>query len=178
MFNAQAAKAVTLPSVSATWPEPVARVAAVLERAGLEARIEAFVEPTETAADAARAVGAELGQIVKTLLFMCDGRAAVALVPGDRRADAKKIARLVGATRATIAGPAEVLEITGFEPGAVAPFPLPNVWHVLIDRSLLMHDEVWVGAGSTSHLAALEPQDLASLSRAQAADLVSDDTYT
>ena len=49
------------------------------------------------------------------------------MVPGDRRADSEKIARAAGATFARIAGPEEVAEATGFDPGAVAPFPLPKV---------------------------------------------------
>lgn len=162
--------------MEAPWPVPVERVAAVLRRAGVEARIEAFVEPTPTARDAARAAGCDLQQIVKSIVFVCDGRAAVALVPGDRRADRHKVARLTGAARARPATPDEVLAITGFEAGAVAPFPLPHVWHVFVERLMLVHDEVWIGAGSRTHLAALAPQDLVSLSRAQVADLVSDDT--
>jgi prolyl-tRNA editing enzyme YbaK/EbsC (Cys-tRNA(Pro) deacylase) len=158
------------------WPEPVERVAAVLRSRGVEARLEAFTTPTPTAADAARAVGCELGQIVKSLVFDCDGRAAVAMVPGDRRADPHKVAAAAGAAVARVAGPAEVERVTGFAPGAVAPFPLPNVWHVFIEQLLLGRDVVWVGAGSSSHLAALSPADLMTLSRAQPADLVEDDT--
>ena len=54
------------------WPEPVARVAEVLMRSGVDARVEEFPEGTRTAQDAATAVGCKLGQIVKSLLFECD----------------------------------------------------------------------------------------------------------
>jgi prolyl-tRNA editing enzyme YbaK/EbsC (Cys-tRNA(Pro) deacylase) len=57
-----------------TWPEPVERVSAYLAQMGVEARIEEFPEGTPTAADAARAVGCKLGQIVKSLVFDCGGR--------------------------------------------------------------------------------------------------------
>ena len=158
----------------ADWPEPVERVSRFLASAGAEARLEEFPGGTPTAQDAASAVGSELGQIVKSLVFQCDGRPVVVMVPGDRRADAGKVAAAVGAERARVARPAEVEAATGFEPGAVAPFPLTRVDRVLIDRSLLAHDLVWVGAGSTRHMAGLAPEELVRLARAQATDAVED----
>ena len=154
------------------WPEPVERVASFLRDAGAEARVEEFRQGTPTAEDAARAVGCELGQIVKSLVFECDGRPVVALVPGDRRADPAKVARAAGCDRARVASADRVAEVTGFEPGAVAPFPLPDVERALIERRLLAHEVVWVGAGSTRHMAGLAPTELARLARAEPADLL------
>jgi prolyl-tRNA editing enzyme YbaK/EbsC (Cys-tRNA(Pro) deacylase) len=94
------------------------------------------------------------------------------LVPGDRRADSAKVAAAVGATTARVARPPEVEAATGFEPGAVAPFPLPRVSRVLIDRNLLGHERVWVGAGSPRHMAGLAPAELVRLARAQPMDAV------
>lgn len=163
--------------VRATWPEPVERVAAYLREAGAEARLEQLESGTATAEDAAGAAGCTLAQIVKSLVLVCDGRPVLAMIPGDRRADVDKIARAAGAAEARIARPAEVEEATGFGPGAVAPFPLPNIGLVLIDQSLLSHDVVWIGAGSTTHIAALNPGVLARLSRAESVDAVQDATY-
>jgi prolyl-tRNA editing enzyme YbaK/EbsC (Cys-tRNA(Pro) deacylase) len=154
------------------WPEPVERVAAYLRAAGAEARVEEFRDGTPTAEDAAAAVGCALPQIVKSLVFECDGRPVVAMVPGDRRASSRKVARAAGGRRARVAGPELVRTATGFEPGAVAPFPLPRVDRVLLDRSLLAHETVWVGAGSPRHLAALAPAELVRLARAQPVDTV------
>lgn len=156
------------------WPEPVERVATYIREAGAEARVEEFAERTPTAADAARAVGCAESQIVKSLVLECDGRALVALVPGNRRADTAKIARAAGCARAAVAGRAQVREATGFEPGAVAPFPLPAVDRVFMERTLLAHDVVWIGAGSPNHLAALAPGELMRLSRAETIDAVED----
>jgi prolyl-tRNA editing enzyme YbaK/EbsC (Cys-tRNA(Pro) deacylase) len=158
--------------VEAAWPEPVERVAAYLREAGAEVRLEELESPTATAEDAARAAGSPLAQIVKSIVVVCDDRAVMALVPGDRRADLDKIARAANAAAARIATAAEVQASTGFAPGAVAPFPLPNVELVLIDQGLLAHDTVWIGAGSPSHLAALSPGDLARLARARPIDAV------
>jgi len=115
-----------------------------------------------------------LTQIVKSLVFDCDGRAVVALVPGTRRADPRKVASAAGCERARVAGPDRVREVTGFEAGAVAPFPLPRVERVLIDPRLLRHERVWIGAGSAKHLASLPPSELVRLSRAQPVDVSAD----
>jgi len=158
--------------VVAAWPEPVERVSSFLREAGAEARIEEFSDGTPTAADAAAAVGCELGQIVKSLVLVCDGRPVVALVPGDRRADPAKVARAAGTESARVASPEEVQEATDFEPGAVAPFPLPRVETVLIERTLLEHRIVWAGAGSAKHMVGLAPVELERLARARPMDVV------
>jgi len=159
------------------WPEPVQRVATFLRDAQAEARLEEFPRGTATAEAAAKAVGAEVAQIVKSLVFICDRVPVLVLVPGDRRADPQKIARAVGAGTARVAARDEVVAATGFAPGAVAPFPLPGVTQALIDRTLLANDFVWVGAGSERHVARLRPAELARLTQARQMDAVAARTY-
>ena len=109
----------------AAWPEPVERVAAVLRDRAVESRLEEFPEGTPTASAAARAVGCDLPQIVKSLVFVCDGamgaraRAGAIAAPTRRRWRPPRCPR-----GARVARPEEVVDATGFEPGAVAPFPL------------------------------------------------------
>jgi prolyl-tRNA editing enzyme YbaK/EbsC (Cys-tRNA(Pro) deacylase) len=158
--------------VEKTWPEAVERVTSYLRDAGAEVRVEEFKDGTPTAQAAARAVGCDLGQIVKSLVFQCDGSPVVVMVPGDRRADSEKVAQAAGCRAARIAGSEEVADATGFEPGAVAPFPLPRVERVFIERTLLSHHVVWIGAGSDKHMAALSPAELVRLSRARPMDVV------
>lgn len=153
------------------WPESVERVAAVLRERGVQARLEEFEDGTHSAREAARAAGCELEQIVKSLVFVCDGLPVLALLPGDRRADAAKVAVAAKAGYARVAKPEEVVGATGFEPGAVAPFPAPRVGTVLLDRALLRHEIVWAGAGSPRHIMGLSPVELARVTRAIAADL-------
>jgi prolyl-tRNA editing enzyme YbaK/EbsC (Cys-tRNA(Pro) deacylase) len=159
------------------WPVPVERVAVFLREAKVEARVEEFAEGTPTAEDAARAAGCALAQIVKSLVFLCDGRPVLVMIPGDRRADSAKIAASAGCERAKIAGAEAVVEATGFDPGAVAPFPLPRIDTVLVDHALLAHDVVWVGAGSSRHMAVLTPDDLVRLTQARAVDAVAENAY-
>jgi prolyl-tRNA editing enzyme YbaK/EbsC (Cys-tRNA(Pro) deacylase) len=152
----------------------VERVASFLRDAKAEARVEEFAEGTPTAEDAALAAGCALGQIVKSLVFLCDGRPVLVMVPGDRRADSAKVATAAGCDRAKIAGADDVIKATGFDPGGVAPFPLPGVETVFVDHALLAHDVVWVGAGSSRHMAVLAPDDLVRLTRARAIDAVTE----
>jgi prolyl-tRNA editing enzyme YbaK/EbsC (Cys-tRNA(Pro) deacylase) len=159
------------------WPEPVERVSSFLRESGAEARIHEFPDGTPTAQDAAAAVGCDLDQIVKSLVLICDERPVVALVPGDRRGDPAKIASALAASSARVATADEVEKATGFTPGAVAPFPLPEVDAVLMDKALYRHQVVWAGAGSSRHILGISPSELGRLARARPMDVVTDRTY-
>jgi prolyl-tRNA editing enzyme YbaK/EbsC (Cys-tRNA(Pro) deacylase) len=163
--------------VVGSWPEPVERVSSFLRESGAEARIQEFPEGTPTAQAAAEATGCELAQIVKSLVFICDERPVVALVPGDRRCDPGKVAAAVEASSARVAKPPEVEQATGFGPGGVAPFPLPKVEAVLMERSFFEHTIVWAGAGSSQHMVGISPTELGRLSRARPMDVVAAETY-
>ena len=95
---------------------------------------------------------------------------------GTPTADAAKIAQAAGSPFARIAGTEEVNDATGFEPGAVAPFPLPRVATVFIERTLLAQPVLWIGAGSSNHMASLTPTELLRLSRARPMDAVDEAT--
>ena len=157
------------------WPEPVERVADYLRTVAVESRVEEFPAGTLTAEDAAKAVGCDLSQIVKPLVFVCDGKPVLVMIGGDRRADRAKIEAAVPCDKAKIAGPDEVRSATGFDPGAVAPFPLPEIQTILVDNELLLHEVVWTGAGSHQHVLAIAPTDLVRLTRARSVDAVAED---
>ena len=70
-----------------SWPDPVERVAVFLRASGAESRLEEFTSAAASAQGAAEAIGCDLDQIVKSLVFICGDRPVLALVPGDRRAD-------------------------------------------------------------------------------------------
>jgi prolyl-tRNA editing enzyme YbaK/EbsC (Cys-tRNA(Pro) deacylase) len=154
------------------WPEPVERVARELRAAAAEATIQEFPHGTPTAEAAAKAIGCSLDQIVKSIVFVAGRSYLVALVPGDRRADAVSVAKAADVPEVRVATAAEVVDATGFEPGAVSPFPLPRVHEVLMERTLLQHPKVWFGAGTPTHMAALAPGELQRIAEAKTADLV------
>jgi Cys-tRNA(Pro) deacylase len=151
-------------------PEAVARVARFLSEARAEARLQEFRSGTPTADAAAEAVGCELDQIVKSLVFLCDERPILVMVPGSRRADPRKIAAAAEASSAKIAPPAVVKETTGYHVGGVAPFALRRIETVFIDHGLLAWKLVWTGAGSDRHMAGITPGELVRLTRARSID--------
>ena len=90
-----------------SWPEPVERVAVFLRASGAESRLEEFTSAAASAQGAAEAIGCDLDQIVKSLVFICGDRPVLALVPGDRRADPAKVGgrrRRDGGARGAAAG--------------------------------------------------------------------------
>lgn len=143
--------------------DPVARVEAFLGERGLADGIVHFAESTKTAQLAADAMGCELGQIAKSLVFVVDGTPVLALVAGDRKGDAKAIARELGAGKARFADEGTVLAETGYPAGAVSPFDLPAELPVLVDESLQRFDVVYPAAGSASSMVRLTVRQLVDL---------------
>lgn len=142
-----------LPSATRRW----------LERCGdfdPEADIRIFPTETRTAIDAARAVGCEPSQIVKSLVFEVDGEAVVALVPGDRRLATARLAEAAGGKKARRASLNRVREATGFAAGGTPPFGHAHPLRVFADRALRRHDLVWAAAGAPTTVFPITLEDL------------------
>jgi prolyl-tRNA editing enzyme YbaK/EbsC (Cys-tRNA(Pro) deacylase) len=124
------------------------RVIDTLEAHGLDAAVRDMPGSTRTAQDAAAAVGCEVGQIVKSLVFACeDGRTVLVLASGANRVDVERLARELGSP-VSMADPGAVRETTGYAIGGVAPVGLPDDVPVLMDEDLLRFDTVWAAAGT------------------------------
>ena len=149
----------------------VARVTDAARAAGVDISVERFPEGTRTAADAARAVGCQVGQIVKSLVFMADARPVVALVSGANRVDLGRLATATGATEARRADGDEARAATGFAIGGVPPFGHASQVAVVIDRDLLAFDRVWAAAGLPDAVFAIAPDDLLRASGGTIADV-------
>jgi prolyl-tRNA editing enzyme YbaK/EbsC (Cys-tRNA(Pro) deacylase) len=149
----------------------VARVVSAAREAGLEIEVERFPEGTRTAADAARAVGCEVAQIVKSLVFVADGRPLIALVSGANRVDPSRVASAIGAADVRKADGDEARGATGFAIGGVPPFGHATPVAVLLDRDLLDHERLWAAAGLPDAVFAIEPGDLLRVSGATPVDL-------
>jgi prolyl-tRNA editing enzyme YbaK/EbsC (Cys-tRNA(Pro) deacylase) len=146
----------------------------VLEAArahGLELEVREFPEGTTTAADAARAVGCDLDQIVKSLVFMADGRPVLVLTSGGNRVDLAKVGRQVGAGRVRKADANQARTATGFSIGGTPPFGHPAPLAVLIDRDLTRFGEVWAAAGTPRHVFPITPPDLVRASGGNVCDV-------
>lgn len=139
-------------------PKASQRVVAAAEQLGLSIDVLVFPEGTKTAAEAASAVGCELGQIVKSLVFMADETPLVALIPGDRRLDEQLLAHAAVVSHVRRAALEEVRTATGFAAGGTPPFghDVP-VWAA---RSLSRHDELYAAAGTPTTVFRIGYQEL------------------
>ncbi|MDP1819306.1 MAG: YbaK/EbsC family protein [Acidimicrobiales bacterium] len=141
----------------------VARVAAAAERLGVPVEPSEFPAGTRTAADAAAALGCDVAQIVKSLVFVLDGAPVMALVSGANRLDEARLAVALGGTQVACADADAVRDATGFAIGGVAPFGHPSSLPTAIDEDLLDHVVVWAAAGTPNHVFPLSPGDLVQL---------------
>ena len=139
--------------------------------AGLEPDVRRFPEGTKTAEAAARAVGCDIGQIVKSLVFIADGAPVVALTSGANRADPKRLASLTGASGVHRADPEQARLATGFAIGGTPPFGYPEPLTILLDRDLLAYEVLWAAAGTPDTVFPITPADLVRTSGAAVADV-------
>jgi Cys-tRNA(Pro) deacylase len=134
-------------------------VAAAAER-GLRVEVRHFPDGTRTAADAAAAIGVDVGQIVKSLVFTVDGRLVLAYVSGANQLDEAKLAAAAGGAACARADASAVREATGYAIGGVPPFGHATALPIFIDPDLLQYDEVWAAAGTPHDVFGIEPHRL------------------
>lgn len=149
------------------------RVKAALEVAGLASEVRE-TELARTAEDAARAIGCDVDQIAKSIIFRGEtsGEAMLFLTAGGNRVDAEKAANLAGEALGK-ADAALVRSQTGFAIGGVAPVGHLNPIRSFLDPRLTEFPQVWAAAGTPHHVFAIEPADLERLTGAQTADFTS-----
>jgi prolyl-tRNA editing enzyme YbaK/EbsC (Cys-tRNA(Pro) deacylase) len=137
---------------------------------GLAPEVREFPQGTRTAQAAALAIGCEVGQIVKSLVFLAGQEPFLALTSGPNRADTGRLASLMGGRTVRRASPDEAREATGFAIGGTPPFGHPRRLVVFCDRDLLAYDEVWAAAGTPHSVFPITPDRLVRASRAEPAD--------
>jgi hypothetical protein len=131
------------------WPEAVERVAVFLRSAGVEGRLE----------ESLPGAGPPAGEMLRVDGFDAEGATVVALIPADRAIDPQKLA---AATKS-----AEV------RPTPATDFPFQGI-RVFMDQSVLSFESIWLEAGSPRHLLGLSPAQLARITNAETADLVTE----
>ena len=149
----------------------VERVVAAGRELGLEIEPRSFPEGTRTAQEAADAIGVELGQIVKSLIFGVDGEVVLAYVSGANRLDEKLLAAAAGGSRCERVDADAVRKATGFPIGGVPPFGHSTQLRIFIDPDLLQYDEVWAAAGTWHDVFGIEPDRLVEASGGVVTDL-------
>jgi prolyl-tRNA editing enzyme YbaK/EbsC (Cys-tRNA(Pro) deacylase) len=148
----------------------VERVRAALAAAGHADSIEAFPEGTRSAAEAAAAVGCEVAQIAKSIVFRGGERVVLVIASGANRVDMAKVAASTGLPVKRADGN-WVRDRSGFAIGGVAPLGHLTPPVVLVDEDLFAFEGVWAAAGSPMHVFATTPDALLALSGGMRADV-------
>lgn len=150
-------------------PDPTAhpaiqRVLDAAQRKGITLQVTVFAESTHTAAEAAEAVGAELGQIVKSLVFVVpradDLEPVVCLVSGRDRVDVGRLAAVAGAPDIRRATAREANDLTGFVIGGIPPIGHARRTRVIMDPGLDRFPVVWAAAGLPTAVFPVPPATL------------------
>lgn len=155
------------PALARLGPDHVARF---LSEYGIS--VQFMSADTSTAVSAAKTLNTTVAAIVKSLVFMGDVGAVVALVSGDRLVETTLLADLLQVKSVRLARPKEVIAETGYAVGGVPPIAHRRPLRVLMDRHLCQHPLVYAAAGSSLAIFAIEPNALSLLARAEIADFV------
>ncbi|MGA0321774.1 MAG: YbaK/EbsC family protein [Ilumatobacteraceae bacterium] len=149
----------------------VQRVVDAAAALGLEVFPRTFPDGTRTAQEAADAIGVELGQIVKSLIFGVDGEIVLAYVSGANQLDETKLAEAAGGVMCQRVDADVVRSATGFPIGGVPPFGHATPLRIFIDPDLLQYHEVWAAAGTWHDVFGIEPHKLVEASGGAVTDL-------
>jgi prolyl-tRNA editing enzyme YbaK/EbsC (Cys-tRNA(Pro) deacylase) len=157
--------------MSEDLPRAAAAVVAAGRSRGLELEVREFPDGTRTAADAARAIGCQVDQIVKSLVFVADTDPVLVLCSGGNRVDVVKVGRERSAATVRKADAGEVRAATGYAIGGTPPFGHARDLPVLIDRHLTGFEVVWAAAGTPRHVFPVAPGDLVAATGGRVADI-------
>ena len=137
---------------------PVTRA---LDALGISYRVFRHAGPVHSLEQAARERGQRPEQIVRSIVFrLARNNFAMVLVAGPRQVSWPALRSYLGQSRLTMADEAELLEVTGYPRGAVAPFGLPAPMRILVDQSVLAEQEVSMGSGQRYVTVILRTEDL------------------
>jgi len=134
---------------TAELPPQAVAVQAALVAAGVRGEVRRLDESARTAAEAAAALGVEVGQIANSLVFVADGDPLLVLTSGRHRVDTTKVGALLGVTTVGRADADFVRAHTGISIGGVSPIGHPKPLRTLVDLALADYDVIWAAAGHT-----------------------------
>jgi len=159
-----------------SFPAPIQRVVDAAARKGVELEVHVFDESTHTAGEAAAAVDAELGQIVKSLVFVAPEvdatlKPIICLVSGPNRVDLARLAAVTGEPDVRRASANEARELTGFTIGGIPPIGHGAPVRVIMDPDLGRFQVVWAAAGTATAVFPVAPATLRMLSNAHVAPI-------
>jgi prolyl-tRNA editing enzyme YbaK/EbsC (Cys-tRNA(Pro) deacylase) len=149
------------------------RVAQALRGHGAAGPFLEFDVPTKTAADAAAALGCDVGAIASSLVFVADDAPVVVVKSGAFRVDVARLGEALGATSVRMASPEEVRAATGQAIGGVSPVNWPGPLRVVIEETLADFERVWAACGTPNAVFATTYPELIRLTGASPVSLMS-----
>src|SRR5215470_12438561 len=147
--------------------DAAARVQSFFAARGVQIDIQTFDTSVHTAQQAAQALGTEVRNIVKSLVFEADGQPVLVLCSGDRRVDTARLAALCAAQQVRQASAERTRSVTGYSIGGVPPVAHASPLPIFMDQALLTCEVVYAAAGTARTLFAIAPQTLRDVSGAQ-----------
>lgn len=150
----------------------IERVQSYLDQYNLGLNIIVPKEDTSTCELAAAALGVEVGQIAKTLVFLADGQPVLVVASGDRKINSGKLKRLLEAAKVRMADPDTVLKVTGYSVGGVCPVALPEKLPIFLESTMQRFDVVYAAAGTPNSALPVTMQQLEIITGGKWADLI------
>ncbi len=150
----------------------IEKVQLYLDQYNMGLKIIEFAEDTSTCELAAAALGVEVGQIAKSLLFLSDENPVLVVASGDNKVKSSKLKRLLGASKIKMADPETVQRVTGYPVGGVCPIALAEEVPVLLDDSMSRFPVVYAAAGTPHSALPLTMEQLEIITGGKWADLV------
>lgn len=141
--------------------EETTPVTRALDQLRLSYRLFRHPGPINSLEQAASERGQRPGQVVRSILFrLSDGEYIMVLAAGPEQLSWTTLRHYLGQSRLTMATEEQVLNVTGYEVGAVSPFGLPHPMRILIDQSITIEDEVSIGSGVRGLAVIMQTKDL------------------
>lgn len=152
-------------------PSSVERVRERLRLLGATGQIRHLDDRAHTVAEAAAALGIEIGQVAMSLLFMADHEPVLVVASGSHRVDTEQLAAVLEANHVTMANAKQVKHATGFSIGGVAPVAHTHPMHTIVDIALSRYDVVWAAAGHPHYVFPTTYDELLRMSAGTAAEV-------
>lgn len=154
-----------------TEQQSVLKVREALALLGARGEVRALDDSARTAAEAADALGIEVGQIASSLIFLADGDPVLVVASGGHRVDTMELAAVLEVNEIAKASADEVRKATGFAIGGVAPVGHPRPLRTIVDIALSRFDEVWAAGGHPHYVFPTSYDELLRITAGEAAEI-------
>lgn len=154
-----------------TDQQSVIRVRETLRLLGARGEVRRLDDSAHTVADAAQALGIEVGQVAMSLVFMADGHPVLVVASGSHRVDTEQLASVLDASHVTMASAKQVRHATGFSIGGVAPVGHAHPLRTIVDIALSRYDEVWAAGGHPYYVFPTSYDELLRITAGEAAEI-------